>query len=239
MSNSNANIIRLDQVKSLEAAAKESVVVVTEDLFWDNVVLFSTVKQNLTDNPRLNYIFYLDDTPRSRRDRKFFTQNLEAYEINLKNRIFFYFVPQGFIFGQSALVDLRLKSATGWTRPENICKFMIKLSSAGLSSLSKYVTRLDELVSRGVEEKRLKRMPKVNISAITSYLDDIMKKKRVDYLTPVEANRLLAKRGLLNDSPHRPGLPLRNLLRAKLLPHAFQVGGKGSEWRIPRRSFRK
>ena len=72
-----------------------------------------------------------------------------------------------------------------------------------------------------------------NISKIIAFLDQIIEKHGVDHLSAVEANKLLAKQGLLKDSQTRPGLPLRKLLRASNIPHAYQLGGKNSKWRIP------
>ena len=54
-----------------------------------------------------------------------------------------------------------------------------------------------------------------------------------EFLTPTEANAMLEQKGLLKDRPQRPGLYLRRLLRKGKIPHAFQVEGKGSAWRIP------
>jgi hypothetical protein len=42
----------------------------------------------------------------------------------------------------------------------------------------------------------------------------------------VEAAEDLDRLGLLRDSPSRPGKPLRNLLRAGLIAHAYQEGGR-------------
>lgn len=65
------------------------------------------------------------------------------------------------------------------------------------------------------------------ITAIDQFLID--NGKRIT--TPVEVNPYLEEIGLLKDSPDRRGLPLRRLLRAGEIPHAYQIGNK---WEIPR-----
>lgn len=70
-----------------------------------------------------------------------------------------------------------------------------------------------------------------NIKTIIKTLDDHMQKQGVKSLAPPEANQLLERKGLLADSNSRPGLPLRKLLRAGRLPHAYKVGWY---WVIPR-----
>lgn len=73
----------------------------------------------------------------------------------------------------------------------------------------------------------------MNTQAIIRCLDEFIEKNNTDELNPVDANNVLAKKGLLRDSDSRPGKPLRDLLRKGKLPHAFQPGGKGSGWVIP------
>jgi hypothetical protein len=74
------------------------------------------------------------------------------------------------------------------------------------------------------------------LSAITKFIDDYLTKSGRADIDPVEANALLLKAGILKDSKDRPGKPLRDLLRKGELPHAFQVGSKGSSWTIPHSS---
>lgn len=74
----------------------------------------------------------------------------------------------------------------------------------------------------------------IDIQKIINVIDDELLRTGRSYLTPPEANFILAQRGLLDDRDERSGLPLRKLLRKGKIPHAFQMGGKGSEWRIPR-----
>ncbi len=74
-------------------------------------------------------------------------------------------------------------------------------------------------------------MPEVKI--IIRAIDNYLLKTRKDRIGPVEANNMLAGIGVLNDSTDRRGKPLRGLLRKGLLPHAYQLGGKGTEWVIP------
>ena len=68
------------------------------------------------------------------------------------------------------------------------------------------------------------------IDAIIAAIDDFLVKTKQEFTTPVEINKYLERIGLLNDSSDRPGLPLRKLLRAGEISHAYQVG---TNWRIP------
>lgn len=73
----------------------------------------------------------------------------------------------------------------------------------------------------------------VDIRKIIEAMDSEIIATGQEFLTPSEANAMLEQRGLLRNSKHRPGLPLRRLCRERRIPHAFQTGGKGSAWRIP------
>ncbi len=73
----------------------------------------------------------------------------------------------------------------------------------------------------------------MNVSAIISHLDKYLLQTGQKSIGPVEANETLAKAGLLKDSDLRKGKPLRDILRNGKIPHAYQAGGKGSEWTIP------
>ena len=73
----------------------------------------------------------------------------------------------------------------------------------------------------------------MDITAIIKAIDEFLEKRGISSTNPVEANKMLEKKGLLRDSKNSPGLPLRNLLRAKRIPHAYQTGGKYSSWVIP------
>ena len=75
-----------------------------------------------------------------------------------------------------------------------------------------------------------------NMTSIISAIDKYLERTGRQSIEPVEANKILAKAGLLRDSKDRPGKPLRDLLRKGQLPHAFQSGGKGTEWTIPHSS---
>lgn len=75
-----------------------------------------------------------------------------------------------------------------------------------------------------------------NINAIITFLDNHLTKTGKPNIEPVDANEILARVGLLNDSKDRPGKPLRDLLRRGQFPHAFQCGGKGTAWTIPHSS---
>lgn len=74
---------------------------------------------------------------------------------------------------------------------------------------------------------------KAKTDLIIARLDRYLEETRQAYITPPEANALLAQEGILADSVHRPGLPLRKLLREGLLPHAYQ---EGPFWHIPHSS---
>lgn len=80
----------------------------------------------------------------------------------------------------------------------------------------------------------------VDIIAIIAYLDKYLEESGNTAVTAVKANELLADQGLLRDSEHRPGLPLRNLLREDLIPHAYQMPKKKyGKWYIPKSRGRK
>ena len=70
-------------------------------------------------------------------------------------------------------------------------------------------------------------------------IDEELEKSRRSQLTTVEANNLLAEKGLLPTNALEPGRPLRILLCAGKIPHAYQVAGKGSQWVIPHSSVRR
>ncbi|TVR36942.1 MAG: hypothetical protein EA392_13950 [Cryomorphaceae bacterium] len=73
----------------------------------------------------------------------------------------------------------------------------------------------------------------MSVHRIIECIDKHLDKNNLDSINPVVAGALLDRAGLLSDSSHRPGLPLRNLLRDGMIPHAYQPGGKGSGWVIP------
>lgn len=74
-------------------------------------------------------------------------------------------------------------------------------------------------------------MPDIN--EIIKAIDDELERTGKNFLTPPEANKLLERLHILNDRDARSGLPLRKLLRQRKIPHAYQEGGKGSNWKIP------
>lgn len=69
------------------------------------------------------------------------------------------------------------------------------------------------------------------ISIIDKYIEYKHKK---DVLTAVEAAALLDKAGVLKDSLSRPGKPLREILRAGYIAHAYQLSN--GRWFIPHSS---
>ena len=70
-----------------------------------------------------------------------------------------------------------------------------------------------------------------DVKKITKFIDNYLETHQMEYITPPEANGLLAEAGLLKDSISRPGKPLRDLLRDNKFPHAYQ---EGRLWRIPK-----
>jgi len=87
-------------------------------------------------------------------------------------------------------------------------------------------------VSYQIAQSEVRAMP--NIQKIIACLDSYLEKTGKPCVTPKEANEELEKKGLLKDNPSRPGLPLRKLLRAKKIPHAFQEPDrKYGRWCIP------
>ena len=65
---------------------------------------------------------------------------------------------------------------------------------------------------------------------IIATLDKHLETNNKKSFTAVEAAAILDRLGILKDSSSRPGLPLRKLLRAGELPHAYQIG---VFWHIP------
>ncbi len=73
-------------------------------------------------------------------------------------------------------------------------------------------------------------MPSEKIKHIIATIDKYLVAHSKEYFTAVEAAAILDRLGILKDSLSRRGLPLRNLLRAGELPHAYQIG---KYWHIP------
>jgi hypothetical protein len=69
-----------------------------------------------------------------------------------------------------------------------------------------------------------------NITLIIQTIDDYLEKKHISTTTPVEISPVLESAGILKNSKDRPGKPLRDILRADKIPHAYQIGNK---WHIP------
>ena len=76
------------------------------------------------------------------------------------------------------------------------------------------------------------------IQQIISAIDKLLVNSNQSSIDANTANAMLDRLGLLKNSKDRPGKPLRDLLRKGLLPHAYQSGGKGSTWIIPKSKFR-
>ena len=74
---------------------------------------------------------------------------------------------------------------------------------------------------------------KADILKITAAIDTMIEQSGSQDTNPVTVNDMLDRLGLLKQSTIRRGINLRNLLRAVHFPHAYQPGGKGTEWIIP------
>lgn len=72
-----------------------------------------------------------------------------------------------------------------------------------------------------------------NIDKINAFLQRELIKRRQFEVTAVKAAGWLEEAGLLNDSPTKPGLPLRKLLRAKRILGQVQIPNrKHGRWFI-------
>ena len=69
---------------------------------------------------------------------------------------------------------------------------------------------------------------------IIDYIDKYLTQNNLQQVCAIKANEILAKVGILKDSNDRPGKPLRDILRKKQIPHAFQENGRN--WMIPKSS---
>jgi hypothetical protein len=65
-----------------------------------------------------------------------------------------------------------------------------------------------------------------DLDSINRYIQRELRRRKLERVTAVEAAKWLNERGLLRDSPHRPGLPLRRLLRKELIRGAWQESGR-------------
>lgn len=65
-----------------------------------------------------------------------------------------------------------------------------------------------------------------DIYKINAFLQKELIKRRQFEVSAVEAAAWLEKAGLLNDSSSKPGLPLRNLLRARKILGQVQIPNK-------------
>ena len=59
-----------------------------------------------------------------------------------------------------------------------------------------------------------------NIDRIVKTIDKYLEDNHLYEVSAVEANEILAKKGVLKDCDDRPGFPLRKLLRNNLIPTA-------------------
>lgn len=72
-----------------------------------------------------------------------------------------------------------------------------------------------------------------DIDKVNAFLQKELIKRRQFEVPAVKAAGWLEEAGLLNDSPTKPGLPLRNLLRAKKISGQVQIPNrKHGRWFI-------
>lgn len=74
-------------------------------------------------------------------------------------------------------------------------------------------------------------MNTLKLQLIISTLDKYIEKNGIDALTAVEAAEILDEAEILNDSSSSPGKPLRDILRAGEIEHAYQFSN--GKWFIP------
>jgi len=60
------------------------------------------------------------------------------------------------------------------------------------------------------------------IDRIIYEIDEFLETRNQKTTTPVEINTYLERKGILKDSPTRPGKPIREILRRGEIPHAYQ-----------------
>ncbi len=77
------------------------------------------------------------------------------------------------------------------------------------------------------------------IRVIIAALDDALEKSGKTFFTTIEAIDVLQKAGLLSDHLEQRGRPVRRLLQAGRIPHAYKVSGKTGQWVIPHSSVRR
>ena len=73
------------------------------------------------------------------------------------------------------------------------------------------------------------------IGSIIKAIDAFLEEKKLDKISAVVAASMLQKKRILQDSISQPGMPLRKILRAGRMSHAYQVG---TSWFIPHSNSR-
>jgi len=73
----------------------------------------------------------------------------------------------------------------------------------------------------------------LKVKLIIETIDQYLNNRDLPETTPVQVSKYLERKGVLKDSIHRPGKPLRDILRKGLISHAFQSGNR---WLIPKSS---
>ena len=140
-------------------------------------------------------------------------------------------LPETYVDVELALLGEEAQQATealGWA---GVFKEGGKTSAeVVVCSESKVIAVIRERVEHLVDLVESQAFSSPNVRRIVQFLDDYLRKTGRPHLTPAEANSLLAEEELLQDSPSSPGEPLRRLLRADRIPHAFK---RSNRWFIP------
>lgn len=149
-------------------------------------------------------------------------------------------IPAGKYFDTHSIIDYLIKY-----HPEVYLK-NFKHTSVELYNgyIGKTIGTLDDIVNKSGDNWSMnikgefsycalweRKSKKIQINKIIECLDSHLKRSGLPYIGAPEANIILEKEMLLKDSASRQGLPLRRLLRAGLLPHAYQIN---RIWHIPK-----
>lgn len=85
-----------------------------------------------------------------------------------------------------------------------------------------------------------RRQHSVDVDAVIAAMDRELEMSRKSFLTAVEANALLARKGLLKDYSWHRGRALREVLKAGRIPHAYKLSsGRVAQWVIPHSALRR
>ncbi len=79
----------------------------------------------------------------------------------------------------------------------------------------------------------------VDIPAMVTVIDSELERQRRSFFTPIEANEILHKAGVLINNPKEPGKNLRIVLNSGRIQHAYKLAGPTSHWVIPHSNARR